>query len=287
MKYKPGSLSRQGFSVWLRGLTCEYPPCSSSLVSLTRFRAVSFLLIPDPLLLPLLPETCTLCAFQLCGWWGLTLWFLGQHHSSWCGMAHPQLVAEREWLKELGPGARTGQTQVSYGNIFSCDVTLVSTCNKKYLLPPDMLFPLFFHSFFPQLQSLSLYSLTETAVLKRHGNLLFSSVPDLDRFGKNLILSHFLIHQVFKIMTPDLIIVFLNYWGFCQFASTMITVDKVPGKVEDGATHLLVLGPAGAPSAREQKEPLHWRGWWGWTPIKSNCCTQELWAENFISKLLT
>lgn len=143
--------------------------------------------------------------------------------------------------KELGPGARTGQTQVSYGNIFSCDVTLVSTCNKKNLsfLLICSFSSFFFLSSFTQLQSLSFYSLTETAVLKRHGNLLFTGVPDLDRFRKNLILSHFLIQWVFKIMTPDLIIVFLNYWGFYQFASKMITIDKVPGKAQGGTTHLL------------------------------------------------
>lgn len=69
--------------------------------------------------------------------------------------------------KELGPGDRAEQIQVSCGNGFFCDVTLVSTPNKKYRFPPGLPFSLLLLSSFAWLQALSLHGLSEATMLKR------------------------------------------------------------------------------------------------------------------------
>lgn len=140
-------------------------------------------------------------------------------------MADPQLAAKRERERSWAE-----QIQVSHGNDFSYAVTLVSICNKKYLFLSGLPFSLLFLSSFPWLQAIFLHGLSEATVLKRQGNLFFTRVPDLDSFRKNLILSGLWVHRLFKIMTPDLIALSLNCWGFYQFAS-QTTMGRDPGKV--------------------------------------------------------
>lgn len=146
--------------------------------------------------------------------------------AGWQTLSWPQ----KESGEGAGPGDRAEQIQVSQGNDFSYAVTLVSTCNKKYLFLSGLHFSLLFLSSFPWLQAIFLHGLSGATVLKKQGNLFFTRVPDLDSFRKNLILLGLWVHRLFKIMTPDLIALSLNCWGFCQFASKT-TMGRDPGKV--------------------------------------------------------
>lgn len=89
--------------------------------------------------------------------------------------------------KELGSGDRAEQIQVPCGNGFSCDVTLVSTRNKKYLSACP--FPSCFFLPSPGF-SLSLFMAPlKPLCLKDKVICFFPWVPDLDSVRKNLILS--------------------------------------------------------------------------------------------------
>lgn len=153
-------------------------------------------------------------------------------------MEHLQLVAKREWGRSWAQGIGQNIFKYHVGMAFPVTLHWFLHVTKIPLSSWPTLFPLVFSSF-PLLQAIYLHGLSEDTVLKRQGNLFFTLLLDLDRVRKNLILWGLCVHRSFKIMTPGLITVFLNCWGFCQFATKKMTADREPGRVWDRAVQLL------------------------------------------------